>query len=350
MRNLPVFCFWLFMLLSCQSASDTTSVADVAQDSTCHTPPALAVFPANNVGSEVLDLPSNIKIIGSQMPENQYNESIELRKAKIPAGMILVNGGFTKIGADDGLAHEQPMFWVEVKPFLMDISPVTVAQFRAFVKATNYVTEAEKFGNSGVIDQSTDNRWTLKDGANWQYPQGTDFPVAPDNHPVTQVSWNDALAYCTWAGKRLPCEIEWEHAARNARNDSAIYPFGNQIGGNGVFKANIWQGMFPNKNLVEDGFKFTSPVGHFGKTPLGLTDMAGNVWEWCQDWKYEYKNILESLKNKPVMVQKQEKVMRGGSFLCEPTYCHGYRVSARSFTSPETGLMHIGFRCVKEIK
>jgi sulfatase modifying factor 1 len=349
MKNILSFFLFLF---GCQSSiNETDTQANLAQDTTCHTTlPDAKTFPANNTSTSILDFSDNIRIIGAEQPKGQYVGLVRHKDLKIPPNMIFIKGGFTKIGSENGLPHEHPTFWVEVKPFLMDISPVTVAEFDTFVKTTNYVTEAEKFGNSGVIDESTGGQWVLKEGANWRYPQGTDLPPAPANHPVTQVSWHDAEAYCIWAGKRLPNEIEWEHAAKNAQNDASIYPFGNQIDENGIFKANVWQGTFPIKNLVKDGFKFTSPVGYFGKTPLGLTDMAGNVWEWCQDWKYDYKMIIENLGIKQGVVQKQEKVIRGGSFLCEPSYCHGYRVSARSFTSPETGLMHVGFRCVKDLE
>jgi formylglycine-generating enzyme len=252
------------------------------------------------------------------------------------ADMILINGGSTLIGSATGLPQEQPTFWASVKPFLMDVHPVTVAQFRQFVKATAYKTEAEKFGDAGVFDEQT-QAWTLKKGANWQYPQGLDQPAALGNHPVVQVSWNDAAAYAKWAGKRLPTEIEWEHAARNARNDRNIYPFGNDItDAQKKYRANVWQ---------EDGYRFTSPVGAFGKTPIGLTDMTGNVWEWCEDWKSDYATWIKG--EKPTV--EQEKAQRGGSFLCEPGWCHGYRVSGRSFSTPETSLMHVGFRCVKDL-
>nr|WP_299418133.1 formylglycine-generating enzyme family protein [uncultured Emticicia sp.] len=260
----------------------------------------------------------------------------------LPEGMVYVPGGFTQIGTTDGMDFERPMFWAEVKPFFMDISPVTVAEFRQFIKATNYKTYAENFGDGGFFDKETKG-WILKKGANWEYPLGKDQPKAPDNHPVTQVSWYDAEAYSKWAGKRLPSEIEWEHAARNATNDRNIYPFGNEIVKDGKALANTWNGVFPDFNKNTDGFFYTSPVGHFGKTPLGLTDMTGNVWQWCDNWKINYNDIANGIMPTDTI----EKAEKGGSFLCEPGWCHGYRVSGRSFTSPETSLMHVGFRCVK---
>ncbi len=264
--------------------------------------------------------------------------------------MVFVPGGLTQIGADDGQAWEKPLFWAEIKPFFMDEHPVTVAEFRAFVRVNHYQTEAETFGDGSVFDEQT-SEWVLKTGANWEYPQGrradvADMGKAPDNHPVTQVSWNDATAYAAWAGKRLPSEFEWEHAARNAINSRTRYPFGDALQDRqGRYLANTWNGIFPEKDAVTDGFHLTSPVGHYGKTPLGLTDMTGNVWQWCADWRQSYGDLLNSqLSNHPI-----EKVQRGGSFLCESGWCHGYRVSGRSFSAPETALMHVGFRCTKDL-
>ncbi len=265
--------------------------------------------------------------------------------------MLFVKGGYTFIGADSsGLQLENPRFWVHVQPFFMDINPVTVGDFRQFIAATQYKTEAETFGNAAFIDVTSDNAWILKDGCTWEWPQGRDFPAAADNLPVTQVSWNDATAFAKWAGKRLPHELEFEHAARNARNDQTLYSIGNQIKTHdGKWLINIWQGAFPYKNNVEDGYKFTSPVGIFGKTPLGLTDMTGNVWQWCSNGKFDYQSVVNALKTNENWAESTvERAQRGGSFLCEATWCHAYRVSGRSFTSPETALMHTGFRCVKD--
>jgi formylglycine-generating enzyme len=265
--------------------------------------------------------------------------------------MIVVKGGYAFVGSDSsGLQSENPRFWIHVQPFLMDINPVTVEQFRQFIKATGYKTEAEGFGNGGFIDETSDKAWILKEGCTWEYPEGKDYPKATDNLPVTQVSWNDAQVYAKWAGKRLPHELEYEYAARNARNDQTLYAMGNTLKTpNGKWLVNIWQGTFPFKNDLEDGYKFASPVGIFGKTPLGLTDMTGNVWQWCQNGKFNYADVLDVLKNGGKVAEIDlEKAQRGGSFLCEATWCHGYRVSGRSFTSPETALLHVGFRCIKD--
>lgn len=262
----------------------------------------------------------------------------------VPEGMVYVPGGTTQIGAEDGMPYERPVFTTRVAPFYMDASPVTVAAFRTFVEATGYVTEAERFGNAGVLDART-HQWQMIDGASWHHPLGPDEASAPDDHPVTQVSWNDAVAYAEWAGKRLPTEVEWEHAARGAQNARERYAWGTELVAEGSYRANTWQGRFPISNTVEDGYRYTSPVGTFGQTTLGLTDMGGNVWEWTQDWFRPYDQ-----RDVPFMPDaSSEKAQRGGSFLCNPSWCHGYRVSARSHSTPETALFHTGFRCVQDI-
>lgn len=324
-----------FLVISCQKQSDNHQVVtSKTQAATLNTD-----FLKN------LEFPKTVSEIGLEKPKD--TTVVNPKLTAIPPGMVYIQGGVVQIGSDEGMEQERPSFWAKVHPFLMDVHPVTVGEFRKFINATHFKTEAEKFGNGGVIDESTDQQWILKDGANWHHPIGPDFPSAPDNHPVTQVSWNDANAYAKWAGKRLPCEIEWEHAARNARNSRDIYPWGNDIQTQGKYNANIWQGKFPVKNYNEDGFLYTSPVGIFGKTPLGLTDMSGNVWEWQSNLKFNYEALFRSTAKEGDL--SNERAERGGSFLCEPTWCHGYRVSGRSSSTPETSLFHVGFRCVKDL-
>ncbi|MBO3699901.1 SUMF1/EgtB/PvdO family nonheme iron enzyme [Roseivirga sp. E12] len=245
---------------------------------------------------------------------------------QVPEGMVYVPKG------------------AEVNAYFMDETPVTVAQFRAFVQATDYATEAEMFGNAGVF--TVEANWFLKEGAYWEYPMGPDFPKALDDHPVTQISYNDAEAYALWAGKRLPSAAEWEHAAKDGEDVNTIYNWGNTLVVNDQYKANVWQGSFPFVNTLKDGFEYTSPVGLFGKTKLGLTDISGNVWEWTTDW-----DIPKGTSQKDYQVnQMSQKVLRGGSFLCEPSFCHGYQITGKSESTPETSLMHTGFRCVRDIK
>ncbi len=273
---------------------------------------------------------------------SSYNSKKELT----PEGMVKIPGGKSIIGSNAVFAQEGPIHEKVTKAFYMDIHPVTVAQFRKFVQKTGYETEAEKFGSAGVFQMET-GRWTLVNGANWMFPQGPKGENAKDNHPVTQVSWDDAKAYCKWVGKRLPTEQEWEHAARNGGLiRTAKYPWGSDtLMKDGVYQANVWQGAFPLYNSQKDGYEYTSPVGAFGESPLGLQDMAGNVWEWCANWKIPYsQNPKEFTPN-----AQSEKAQRGGSFLCDPMVCHGFRVSGRSGSTPETSLMHVGFRCVKDI-
>ncbi len=221
----------------------------------------------------------------------------------------------------------------EASDFMMDVSPVTVAQFREFVRETAYITEAERFGDGGVFDFTT-GQWDLVKGASWEYPTGPEGEKAADDHPVTQVSWNDAQAYCQWAGKRLPTSEEFVLAEKNGKKKyDKTYTWGDDFVENGAYKANFWQGTFPVHNTVDDGFLTTSPVGYFGKNALGLTDMGGNVWQWCSD---------------DSGLRPGEKNQRGGSFLCDPGVCHGFKVGGISSSTPETSLMHVGFRCVKD--
>ncbi|MCF7220215.1 formylglycine-generating enzyme family protein [Marilutibacter chinensis] len=262
-----------------------------------------------------------------------------------PEGMIYVPGGNTRIGADDGMPAERPVFTAQVAPFFMDVHPVTVAQFREFVEATAYVTEAERLGDAAVYDPATGG-WRLVPGADWRRPRGPAAPAAPDDHPVTQVSWNDAVAYAGWCGKRLPTEVEWEHAARNARDSRDRYAWGDALVEAGRHRANTWQGTFPGHNTGDDGHLLTSPVGTYGETELGLTDMGGNVWEWTADWFRPYAERETPFEPGPA----SEKTQRGGSFLCHPSYCHGYRVSARSHSTPDSAFFHVGFRLVKDVE
>ncbi len=318
-----LFGFGIFLLSNCQNDSNSTQFYALSPQ----------VFVVKD---------STVKI---------PNQDFVLAKTA-PAGMVFVPSGYTFIGSDSsGLQVESPRFWVFVKPFFMDESPVRVGDFRQFVKATGFITEAEKFGNGGFIDETSENAWILKDGCTWEFPYGKDQPRAADDMPVTQVSWNDAKIYAQWAGKRLPHELEFEHAARNARNEQSLYSVGNNLKTpDGKWRVNIWQGIFPLTNRVEDGYKFASPVGVFGKTDLGLTDMTGNVWQWCANGKFSYADVVEALKTgKTVSENLMECAQKGGSFLCEPTWCHAYRVSGRTFTSPETSLLHVGFRCVKDV-
>lgn len=259
-----------------------------------------------------------------------------------PAGMVHVPGGVVHVGTDDGAPDERPVFRAEVRPFWMGRAPVTVEAFGRFVAATGHVTEAERFGSAGVFDERA-RAWTLVERATWRRPLGPHAPPAPADHPVTQVSWNDAAAYARWAGARLPTEIEWEHAARGARDERRPYAWGASLTEGGRYRANTWTGTFPDTNTAADGYRHTSPVGAFGASALGLADVGGNVWEWTADVYRPYGAGALAAAG-PL-----ERAQRGGSFLCHPSYCHGYRVSARSHSTPETALFHVGFRVVRDV-
>lgn len=219
-----------------------------------------------------------------------------------------------------------------IKDFWMDESPVSVAEFKIFIDSTRYITEAEKFGDGGVFNFNT-GEWGLTKGANWKYPFGPDSAAAQGDHPVTQVSWNDAIAYCKWSGKRLPTSDEFVFAEKNGtENFDHTYSWGDDFIEKGKYKTNFWQGSFPMINTIEDGFLTTSPIGYFGKNKLGLSDIEGNVWQWCSD----------ASKEKP-----EEMNQRGGSFLCDPSYCHGFKIGGKASSTAETSLCHVGFRCAR---
>ena len=265
-------------------------------------------------------------------------------KADIPdMEMIFFEGGKFQMGSKNGLPNEQPVHDVTLKPFYIDKTPVTVAQFRAFVKATDFKTEAEKFGDSGVYNLEKQN-WELLPGAFWLKPFGPSGPEAEDNHPVTHVSWNDALAYAKWTGKRLPSEAEWEYAARSGKNNGNKFSWGNKISVNGKYFANTWQGPI-NQPKAEDGYLFTSPVGAFGENQAGLTDMGGNVWQWCEDNYKSYPGNQEPVREDPNV-----KVIRSGSFFFDQNGEDSFSVSGRSMNSIETSLFNTGFRCAKDAK
>ncbi len=268
-----------------------------------------------------------------------------IKAAATPSDMAHIPGGTFAMGTDDGFPFEGPVHTVTIKPFLLDKHEVTVAAFGRFVKSTGYKTEAEKFGWGGVFDPPL-GTWTKGDGADWRYPDGPQRPAARADEPVTQVSYADAAAYARWAGKRLPTEAEWEFAARGG-SKNALFPWGSDLEPGGKPVANWWQGTFPDKNTVKDGYLRRAPVGRFVPNGYGLRDMGGNVWEWCSDW-YDPDYYARSPKaNPPGPTQGQERVIRGGSWMCSLNYCRGFRVAARSQSAPDSGLNNLGFRCAK---
>jgi formylglycine-generating enzyme required for sulfatase activity len=261
--------------------------------------------------------------------------------------MVLIPGGTFHMGSNAGPPHEQPVHVVTVKAFQIDRYPVTVARFEQFVKATGYVTEAEKFGSS-VVFNTTTGQWGpgLTEHVDWRHPTRPDVPSKP-NEPVMQVSWNDAVAYAKWAGKRLPTEAEFEFAARGGM-DGKTYAWGDELNPDGKYMANYWQGHFPEADRGLDGFRGVAPVGSFPANGYGLYDMTGNVWEWCADWYVDHYDPAPATDPHGPAVGS-ERVIRGGSWMCAENFCVNYRVSGRMHSTAETALNNTGFRCVKDV-
>jgi len=293
-------------------------------------------------------------------------------------GMVLIKTGSFEMGGDNQQAKpdEFPKHKVIIPSFWIDEMEVTNAQFQQFISETNYITTAEKDfdytdKNGKLIrqkagslvfqkldkneDANVNNWWHFVEGANWKHPQGPYSSIeGKDSFPVVQVSWYDAMAYCKWSNKRLPTEAEWEFAARGGLINN-IYTFGNDTT-QFYRKINSWNGIFPYENTLLDKYEGTAPVHSFQANNYGLYNMTGNVWEWCSDWydanyySFCVKNAIFSNPKGPTASESGEKVMRGGSFLCNDSYCSGFRVAARMKTAPETSLEHTGFRCLKDIK
>lgn len=309
------------------------------------------------------------------------------------AGMVKIPGGTFMMGGDNNQASpdELPKHKVTVDGFWMDETEVTNRQFAKFVEETGYITTAEikpdweelkkgappgtpKPPDSVLVAASLvfipaeqqvnlndySEWWKWEKAANWKHPHGKGSDInGKEDYPVVHISYFDALAYCKWAGKRLPTEAEWEWAARGGLTNN-IYPWGNEPIEQGKPKANTWNGEFPYQNNEWDKFFYAAPVKSFQPNKYGLYDMAGNVWEWCSDWYrgdyYEMVNSPEGIKNPsgpadsydPEDPWSQKRVLRGGSFLCNDSYCSGFRVARRMKTTPDSGMEHLGFRCVKD--
>ncbi len=288
--------------------------------------------------SEQAKLNNQSELVQSESPP--IRSEVENQQNNEPGQMIFFEGGSFIMGSETGLPNEKPAHEVIIDPFFIDKSPVTVAQFKSFIEATGFKTEAEKFGDSGVFNLEKQT-WELLPGATWLKPFGPTGPDAENSHPVTHVSWNDAVAYAEWAGKRLPTEAEWEYAARSGKNSGEKFSWGNEISINGQYFANTWQGEI-NAPETNDGYLYTSPVGVFGANEAGLTDMGGNVWQWCADTYKPYPG-----SNEPYRVDPNVKVIRGGSFFFDQNGEDSFSVSGRSMNSKETSLFNTGFRCAR---
>lgn len=307
-----------------------------------------------------------------------------------PPGMVWIPGGQFMMGSDGTWARrdEKPVHKVKVDGFWLDITPVTNRQFKAFVDATGYVTTAEKAPTleeimkqvppgtpppppeklvaASLVFKPTKEPvplnnirywWHWVPGADWKHPTGPGSSIeGKEDHPVVQVSWDDAVAYAKWAGKRLPTEAEWEFAAYGGK-ENITYIWGNDEFSEEKPQANIWQGKFPYLSTKPNSYMGTTGVKTYPPNPYGLYDMAGNVWQWCSDW-YNINYFSEEAKKElsvnpqgpstsydPEEPYASKRVHRGGSFLCHASYCKGYRITARMKTCPDTSLNHLGFRC-----
>lgn len=330
-----------------------------------------------------------------QLIEKYLNEinsvAVDSTSARDYDYMTLIPGATFAMGGDNeqALPDELPKHEVSVDSFWMDRTEVTNKDFLAFTEATGYLTIAERELDPEELLSQLPPGSTLPDdfdrsplslvfskvlkgqmanpstwwkpvrNANWRQPQGPASSIeGKDYYPAVHIAWYDAMAYCKWRGKRLPTEAEWEFAARGRRNKQ-IHHWGND--NISPDRGNYWQGEFPYTNQTKDGHEGPAPVMSFMPNTYSLYDTAGNVWEWCQDWyKYDHyqERASEDLINNPkgpitsfdpLEPSVPKKVMRGGSFLCNESYCSGYRVAARMKSSPDTGLEHTGCRCARSI-
>ena len=317
------------------------------------------------------------------LTEQLNAESSSAPKSSRPPGMVWIPGGRFWMGTTH-MDDAQPIHEVEVNGFWMDRTDVTNEEFAQFVRATGYVTIAERpldqkeFPNLAPDDLAPGSVvftpppgpvplneplawWRFVRGANWRHPAGPGSDLrGKEKYPVVHIAWQDAIAYAKWAGKRLPTEAEWEFAARGGR-DRQDYPWGNELTPKGKWMANTFQGHFPYKNTSEDGFAGIAPVTSFPPNDFGLYDMSGNVWQWVSDW-YQPDYYAQLGREAVLAVNPQgpkdsfdpqepgvaKRVQKGGSFLCTNQYCERYIPGARGKGDPDTGTNHLGFRCVRE--
>jgi len=305
-----------------------------------------------------------------------------------PSGMAWIPGGTFRMGSDHHYPEEAPAHRVKVGGFWMDCTSVTNEEFSRFVASTGYVTMAERPPQAedypdalpemlvaasavfspppGAVDRNNAYHWwAYVPGADWRHPRGPGSSIdGLSQHPAVHIAYEDAEAYAKWAGKDLPTEAEFEFAARGGL-EGAEFVWGDELHPGGRMMANTWQGEFPWHNSLEDGFAWTSPVGAFPANGYGLYDMAGNVWQWTSDWYQDHRQIdspcctLEnprggSRDNSYDMASSEtrlpRKVIKGGSYLCAPSYCRRYRPAARMAQTIDTTTCHVGFRCVSRVK
>lgn len=385
----------LSMFLSCKSEVKQTVTKEVESKVDCH--------PQGGRSSLILGASKpNDKgeiVSGSILEQNISSTSkasgVQTDDLNKPDGMVLISGGTFTMGAVGNLTlpREYPRHPVTVSDFYMDTHEVTNAEFREFVEATGYITIAERPIDweelkkqvppgtpkppeenlrpgsllfklrPGVTDLTNYFQWwEWTVGTNWQHPEGPNSSIkGKDDHPVVHIAYADAKAYAKWAGKRLPTEAEWEYAAQGGLKDP-IYPWGNKDVNEAPYECNFFQGEFPSYNSSEDGFATSAPVGSFKPNGYGLYDMAGNVWEIVGD-KFDEDYYTSLPLNRAIDNPKgssrsfyrqnnyaQHTVIKGGSFLCNDSYCASYRVSAKMPLETDSAMNHVGFRCVADVK
>jgi sulfatase modifying factor 1 len=299
-----------------------------------------------------------------------------------PEGMVWIPGGvFTMGSSTREFRDAAPVHRVAVDGFWMDRTEVTNAQFDAFVKATDYVTVAEKaldpqlypkvdpkkLAPASIVFTAPDEKvdpnrpgnelkwWKLVHGADWRHPEGPASDLkGREQYPVVHVAYVDAVAYAAWAKKRLPTEAEWEFAARGGLDGKALC-WGDEFAPDGKMLANTWNGEFPNSNTLADGYLGAAPVASYPPNGFGLYDMAGNVWEWCSDWYHPRYYEFSPERNPqgprasfdPSEPNLPKRVQRGGSYLCCDNYCKRYQPGSRGKGDPNSSTNHVGFRCVR---
>lgn len=281
--------------------------------------------------------------------------------AHLPGTAVRLPGGVFRMGSTDALAYpgdgEGPVRDVRVGPFAIDPHCVSNTRFQEFVEATGHTTDAERHRASFVFggllpDDFPPTRgvaaapwWREVPGADWRHPEGPHSDLTGrENHPVVHVSWNDATAYCTWAGRRLPSEAQWEYAARGGL-EQMPFPWGDELTPGGRHRMNVWNGTFPHHNTREDGHLGTCPVDAFEPNAHGLYNMTGNVWEWTADRFHPTWHTPGPRTGPAGPPTGTTRALRGGSYLCHASYCRRYRVSARMANTPDSSTGNIGFRC-----